>query len=327
MSMPLQATGRMEVFKGVDLALGHTKAWLFRPFEIGKWFCIGVIIFFDVLFGSGLNYTGNSYGGSGGNGGLGDIAQVWRTAETWVMAHFALIALGGLLVLTLIVVAWAALTYLSSRGQLMFVRATALRDSRIDTNWRAVKPHVMSLFWFRLILLMLGMLMGLVLVVVVYIILRGAIIPTAEYTGEPVAFMPLLMTLIPVAVFFAVLSVVLGLAMSLLRSFVVPIMIACDLPCTQAWGEFFRAASGNWFPIIGYILFNIVFHMIFGFASLLAGCLTCCLGFLPVLSHTILAPFYVFQRALPLYMLAMRDERYNLFMVPEGEVVPPLPVE
>jgi hypothetical protein len=120
--------------------------------------------------------------------------------------------------------------------------------------------------------------------------------------------------------------VIFAILMSLLRSFVVPIMIACDLPCTGAWGEFFRAASGNWFPIIGYILFNMAFHMVFGFASLLAGCLTCCLGFLPVLSHTILAPFYVFQRALPMYMLAMRDERYNLFLAPEGEEVPPLPV-
>ena len=42
--------------------------------------------------------------------------------------------------------------------------------------------------------------------------------------------------------------------------------------------------------------------------SVLVGCLTCCLGFLPIIRHTLLQPFLYFERAWSLELLRQLGE-------------------
>jgi hypothetical protein len=65
-------------------------------------------------------------------------------------------------------------------------------------------------------------------------------------------------------------------------------------------GALVRAHAGA-FAV--YVLLKLALGMLLGFAVLLAGCLTCCLAFLPVVSQTLLQPIFFFERAWSLFFL------------------------
>jgi len=65
---------------------------------------------------------------------------------------------------------------------------------------------------------------------------------------------------------------------------------------------------------------KMVFVIVTGITALLAGCFTCCLGFLPVIHHTLLQPLYYFERAWSLCLL--RQAGYDLFPAPPPGSLP-----
>jgi hypothetical protein len=74
---------------------------------------------------------------------------------------------------------------------------------------------------------------------------------------------------------------------------------------------------------LAYLLLKIVFAILTAFTAILAGCLTCCIGFLPVISHTILQPLLYFERSWSLFIL--RQAGYDLFAAPPAPPTPPAP--
>ena len=72
--------------------------------------------------------------------------------------------------------------------------------------------------------------------------------------------------------------------------------------------------KGNAGTFVAYVALKIVFGIGAGIVGLLVGCCTCCLGFLPVLSQTILQPLLYFERAWSLCLL--RQAGYDLLSEP-----------
>ncbi len=78
-----------------------------------------------------------------------------------------------------------------------------------------------------------------------------------------------------------------------------------------------------------YVLLKIAFSFVAGIVVLLAGCLTCCCAFLPVVSQTVLQPIFYFERAWSLCLL--RQLGHDVFRGdapggpsgPEANVSPP----
>jgi hypothetical protein len=67
------------------------------------------------------------------------------------------------------------------------------------------------------------------------------------------------------------------------------------------------------------ILFWVVgagFAIVAGLAGILGALITCCLGFLPVIHQTIMAPYYVFERAWTLEILASMSPDFDLRALP-----------
>ena len=50
----------------------------------------------------------------------------------------------------------------------------------------------------------------------------------------------------------------------------------------------------------------------FAVAAALAGCFTCFIGFLPIVHHTLFAPFYVFDRAYSLFVIESLGPEFRI---------------
>jgi len=68
-----------------------------------------------------------------------------------------------------------------------------------------------------------------------------------------------------------------------------------------------------------YVGLKIAFAIVAGIAAFAIGCLTCCCGFLPVVSQTLLQPLFYFERAWSLIFL--RQLGYDVFAIPAGVAV------
>lgn len=297
-----EAPRRMTLWASVESAAGRSRDMLFRPFDLTKWFCLGVIIFIAQLAGGGGGGGGGGgnvsrLGRNGGHGGPHNPAEAFQTMEAWVWAHLGVILAVGLAISLVILAITLLVLYLGSRGQLMLARAVIMDDARIGVNWTAAGSRTMSLFLFWVVLGAVMLIFTLGLLAVAYLSIRGlAFAGTSGLWPYIGAALPFILILVFASLTATVFSV-------LVRNFVVPIMVWRDLPFTEGWSEFRERARGNVLVLLGFLGLKFVFGLAFGIGALLLGCLTCCMGFLPVLHQTLFAPYYIFDRAFGLYML------------------------
>ena len=320
-----QHTERMRVIEGLDAALAHTKFVLFQPFDFMTWLSFGVIVFIATLF----------QGGGGGGGGFnsaglqGTRSQTlpwdWdeppnpdalvRSGVEWVTDHLGIITLLGASALLIGVAFAVLLAWLRSRGQMMFIRAVALNDPRIGENWRQTGPRAWSLFLFQLAFMAAQFVIGAAL-------LAGAAAAVVYQAnkGEG-ALMAYVWGLLPWLLIMMPLGLACWLVQVLLRCFVAPIMLHLDQPCLAAWDIFFPIARTNVGPLLLFLLFRVGYTVLFAMITMLAGCLTCCIGFLPVVNQTLTAPLHVFDRSFSLYVLGSLGPRFEI--IPPRETAGP----
>jgi len=109
----------------------------------------------------------------------------------------------------------------------------------------------------------------------------------------------------------AALLLVLAAAIAhvLQRDFVAPVQVAAGLGCAAAWGRVWRLVCDQPAVFVVYLLVKLVFLAGLGMAAVIAGCLTCCLGFLPIVSQALLQPLHYFERAWSLELTALLGYR------------------
>lgn len=318
--MSRESTGmpgeRMQVGKALQSAIDRTRTMLFEPFDFERWLLFGIVAFLDVFLAgggltrSGANFSSQSQGGS-------QFPPNTDQAVEWLSQHAVQIILIAIPLFLIGLAIHIALMYVGCRGQVMFIRAVSMNGGQLGDHWNAVKRPAFSLFLFRLVLI--GVWLAFILIVSAFLLIAIGI------QGGIQSGQALLLTLIPFGVVFLIAVFGLGLVQLMLRSFVVPIMWARDLPCMEAWRVFARIAGGNALPLIGFVAVKVVYSIGFGIATMFVGCLTCCIGLLPVVHHTLFAPYYVFDRAFSLELLAMTGQDDGvLFSPPATDEEPPL---
>lgn len=103
----------------------------------------------------------------------------------------------------------------------------------------------------------------------------------------------------------------------LLNEFIVAIMYKQRITATQAWSRFLNIHWANLLQFFGFALL----WLVFGFAAfiliMIAGLLTCCLGFLlliiPYINAVVLLPVSFTFRSFSLEFLAQFGDEYNVF--------------
>jgi len=310
---------RMRIGDALQAAIDRARRMLFEPFDIERWLHFGILAFLDVFLAGGgatrfgSNVSSNSQGGK-------PAPDLDHLAD-WIGQNIGPIALIAVPLIFVGLAIHVALLYVGCRGQLMFVRAVAMDGGQIGDHWGAVKRPATSLFFFRLVLL--GVFLAIALAISAFALIAFAIL------GEVPSGEALLFTLVPFALVFFFVALCMGLVHLMLRSFVAPLMWAHGLTCVEAWGVFWPIARKNALPLAGFVVVKIAYSVCFAVATMFVGCLTCCIGLLPVVHHAIFAPFYVFDRAFSMELLAMTgDEGRAVFAAANpgdaGEL-PPLP--
>ena len=310
----------------VSAGLERVKQVLFRPFDLGKWFVVGFCAWLALLGQQGGGGGGGNFNfGSPDRGGRDSLMQGLERAKDYVMDNLNwVVPLAAALIV--VVLGFALLfNWLSSRGKFMFLHCVALNKAEVKTPWNQFAREGNSLFWFRLVLGLLGALLTLPLVGLMAFLIIGMV-----KAGEPSVAGIVLSAVALLAVI--VIGTVFFLIRKLTMDFVVPIMYLRRKTCREGWRELRGLFTANVGNFVLYFLFQLVMAMAIGLMVLIVGIATCCIAFcfmaLPYLGTVLLLPVHVFNRAYSLYYLAQFGREFDVFppepTTPTGSV-PPFP--
>jgi hypothetical protein len=302
----------ISVTEPISPAYERVKQMLFKPFDLAKWITVG--------FCAWLAGLGESGGGGSFNSGRHNINNSGQPVEQFrhfyhEAVDFVTVNLGWIipvvvLVVLLVVGLWLLVLWLSSRGKFMFLYCVALDKAEIAEPWSKFAEAANSLFRFRVVLGLIGMVFTLPLVVFIALaILRMVLQGEADVAG--------VMTAAGLGLVVVLVAIVLAIVRKFMVDFVVPIMFLRGGSCMAAWGEFWGLLSVDAGKFALYILFQIVLAIAIGVIVLLAILVTCCIAgclmLLPFIGTVVLLPVLVFKRAYPLCYLAQYGPQYDVF--------------
>jgi hypothetical protein len=312
----------ISVTEPVSPALERVKTMLFKPFDLGKWFTIGFCAWLAFLGegggGGGFNNAFN-INNSNNSGPAGDsLRHGYHQARDFVLDNLDWIIPVAAAAVILLLALWLVILWLSSRGQFMFLHCVALDKAEVGEPWSKFEREANSLFWFRLVLGLIGMILILpmlagIAVIIVRMVLRG----------EPDAAD--IMMAVGLALLFFAATIVFALIHKFTTDFVVPIQFVRGGKCLAAWREFWGLLADNAGLFTLYILFQIVLAVaiyIIVLVAFLLTCCFCCLALLPYIGTVLLLPVLVFKRSYPLYFLRQFEPGYDVF--PPAPSAPPV---
>ena len=335
----------MRVTESMGPAWETMKRILFRPFNLGTWFSFGFVFFLQSCIegggGNGLNIPrGNSSGGGfrhphgSGDGDTGNnLAQIVHALASSIHLPFAHSLSGGgsgsgldptVLVIIVAVACLVAIPlvilmmWLGTRGQMMAIRSVAIGQANASEQWNATRDAGGKLFKFHLAMTGIGLAM--------FVPIGGAgalvVVPAIRDGAKIESLLPLLIGLGVVAL---LLMFPLLLVNAMARNFVAPIMLKHGVGAREGWKRFWAIGRSQVGGIVVFFLLRMLVGIGAGIVGIVAGFLTCCLGFLPVLHQTLMAPYYVFERAWTLEVLASMSPDFDVRSGGGGEPPPPSP--
>jgi hypothetical protein len=142
-----------------------------------------------------------------------------------------------------------------------------------------------------------------VLMAVVMLVAAGGLAWAAAARGDVIAGVGVGLLIAILAIALLVLLLAAGLFSLVLRDFVAPIQIATQATCGDALRRFADLLGAYPGSFLIYVALKLVFAVAAAIAFVLVGCLTCCLGFVPVVGQTLLQPLFYFERAWSLFLL------------------------
>ena len=204
------------------------------------------------------------------------------------------------------------LLWLSSRGRFMFLHCVALNKAEVVVPWHRFAESGNSLFRFRLVLGLAGMITMLPLVVLIVLaVLKMALQETWNLNG--------IFGVLGLGAAAVLLGVLFGIAGKLTTDFVAPIMFLRGSRCVAAWKEFLGLLAANPGQFVLYFLFQLVLEAAIGVLILAVMILTlccCCLLLVPYVRTVLLLPVLVFRRSYSLYYFAQFGREYDVFAPP-----------
>jgi len=285
-------------------AIEHTRRNLF-PIRVERWLVLGFLAFLDQC-GRSLNVGGPGGGDGSGpdwprNGGEGwdEVARGLQTAQDWLVAHATEVAIGAVLGLALVTGVIAIVLWINARGTFMYLDNVASGRAEISRPWREHGRAAQSYFGWRL---------GLTLATFVVLLVSAGLVLVAVLAFvkgrlEDAAGGVTALALVPVLLLLLLALPLLALAGLALRDFVAPLQLTTGLTCGQAARVLEGLLVAHPGAFIVYLLLKLVLVVVTGVAVVVVGCLTCCLGFLPVVMQAIFQPLFFFERAWSLFLL------------------------
>ncbi|TAN38410.1 MAG: hypothetical protein EPN23_02420 [Verrucomicrobia bacterium] len=267
-------------FKPLETAWNKMKNLLFRPFDLTRWLAIGFTAWLATL------------GEQGGSFNFHDVHHR-PDVGAFVHEHMVLIITLGSIAAALILVLALVLVWLSARGEFMFLDNCLTGVARVAEPWQRWRRQGNSLFIWRMVY-------GCV-ILAVCVVLAGLCVALAwpdirarVWGGRAIA------AVVAGGLLLLLLSLVIGYVRIFLSDFVVVLMRRHELKTSAAWQIFLRLFRTQPGPFLLYGLLRFAVGLLIFTAVFLAGCLTCCCGFLmlaiPYVGTVLLLPLPVWQR-------------------------------
>jgi hypothetical protein len=296
---------QISVTNPIGLAMERVRQVLFSPFNLSKWLTIGFCAWL-----AGLGERGGSGSFNNSNHHNGNVHQQFEHTRLYVLENLAWLVPLVIFVFTLILILAVVLIWLNSRGKFMFLYCVALNRSEVVTPWNYYGNLANSLFWFRLALAGIGLVITLPFFAFMAMAAWPMFRDDSWNFGGVMVIAGLLLG-----------SMVFGTILLLIRKFttdfVAPVMYLRGYRCLAAWKEFRQLLSANAGQFALYILFQIVIAIVIGVAILAIVIVTCCIAgcilAIPYIGTVLLLPVIVFKRAYSLYYLAQYGASYNVF--------------
>ena len=307
----------------IGQAINRAKFITFQPFNVGKWFVLGFVAWLATLAdGGGANFGGGGGGRNSSRGGSwpGGGSDAPDEVGHWFATHIPEV-LGMVVAFTVIgLVIWLLVLWISSRGRFMFLEAIANNTCEVVAPWKRYQYLGNSYAAFRMCLSVIGFGIFLVSLLAGFVIARPDIrdwqLGHAAINGILLG----LALLLPSAIVLALI----GWCTS---NFVTTIMYARNLRVLDAWGEFRSVVMpGNVGTLVLFLIMRIILAIAIGILSVIAGCLTCCIGLLPYLSTVVTLPLHVFDACYAVYFLQQFDPAYVIIKEPPPPAFPVIDV-
>ena len=317
-------------------AINRAKFICFQPFNIGKWFAMGFIAFLASLGeGGSSNFRTPNFPGGGTTprvpaptvptvpsypGRTPSIPNFPRSSPTpaqsdpfqeisnWTGTHVVEAVVIGLLILIAIFAIVLVIMWISARGKFMFIEAVANNTTEIKASWARYKELGNALFKFRIMLTLIGFATAIV-AGGIGLALAWSDIQSKSFNGGAIA------GILVAAALLIPIGIALGVIGWCTEQFVTVIMYATGQLIGPAWAEFRQhLLPGNKGSFVLFFLMQIVFAIATGLLTLVIGCATCCLGFLPYLSSVATLPLAVFLRSYSIYFMQQFGPRYQIIV-------------
>ncbi|MCE5277272.1 MAG: hypothetical protein ABFD92_02825 [Planctomycetaceae bacterium] len=301
----------------VGQAIDRARLMTFRPFDISRWFVLGFVAWLSTLGEGGVNFNFSGPGEWGGDGG----GTAFDEVGNWISANLTWVIVLAAIAMVLVLAVALAISWLKSRATFMFIDNIACNHTpaQIARPWRAFRAQGNSLLLFWLCLALIATAAVLVIAALCFLICLPDI-HRREFGGSAIVAI-LVGVVLLLAVFFIV-----AVISACTSNFVVPLMYLRRSSTLTAWREFrLTMLPGNAGAIVLFFLMKIAMAMAVGIISLVAGCLTCCLGFLPYLSAVLTLPLHIFLRAYSLYFVQQFGPGYNIISEPPAAGFSPPP--
>jgi hypothetical protein len=304
----------IQFIEPLSRAWGRAKKALFRPANPAKWIAVGFTAFLSSL---------TDCGGSSGANWKSDRNVDWEEAVNapyhaweWLIEHPIWVAAAAGLVIILFVLLIVIL-WVSSRGKFMFLDNVIHDRALVRHPWREYRTEGNSLFLWTLVFTFFAL-----AVVVTYAV--GSYFSLYALYEQYGAVGPLLVPALWMLFGFLIITALAELIDLLVVDFVVPIMYKFRLTTLKAWGVFLPLLSAHILSFAGYALLLLLLYFGIVVLVILAGCLTCCIGFLllaiPFVGTVILLPALYTLRAFSVEFLQQFGPDYALFPPQEGPV-------
>lgn len=307
---------RISVTDPLSKAFAWVKQVLFVNFALKKWLVLGFCAFLAQLGqgggggGGGGNFNfGNSLRNHGGPGG--------PEVGNWISQNIAMIVIVGLVILILGISLGLLLTWLSSRGQFMFLDGVVRNQPAVKEPWHRFRSLGNSLFLCRIVLGIIGF--------VAFLIVVGTSLLIALPDIRADEFGPFaIAAIIFGALLFLPLVIILAFIKAAILDFVVLIMYYRNIKIRQALKIFRREIlPGHLGVFILFYLLKFVLGIAAGTIIIFGMCLTCCIAALPYISSVAFLPISVFFRSYSLYFLEQFGPQWRGIEIPP-EQTPPL---
>jgi hypothetical protein len=296
---------RVSTIDAVQAAIDHTRRHLF-PIRPGKWIVLGFLSFLDqcgrTLHG-GLGPEWKEHVGPGfprGGRGFGEgVRDAVEAASAWLSAHSAAVAVGAVVGLLVVAGLVALVLWINARGSFMYLDDVASGRADVARPWREHAVAAGSYFGWRLALAFVTF--GVVLFALGLVATVAVGFARGRLEGAPLGVVVL--ALAPVLLVLLVALPLLALAGMALRDFVAPLQLLTGLPCGASARVLEGLLTDHPGAFLLYLVVKLLVVLLTGVAVVIGGCLTCCIGFLPVVLQTLLQPLFFFERSFPLFLL------------------------